>query len=123
MALKDHFDGMVFSGALGRRNRTRFSSPAPSRKPPPQSSGKYFFSMTRAQTSKLQSPPAGTAGTIAASMICALLPRVPRARAEPAQAPIDDEGLPITLRNSRRVSGFFRNSPSMVEVTMLTPVL
>src|ERR1700679_259276 len=34
-----------------------------------------------------------------------------------------DAGLPMTLRNSRRVSGFLRNSPCIAEVTMLTPVL
>jgi len=32
-------------------------------------------------------------------------------------------GLPMMFRNSRRVSLFSRKAPSMVEVTMVTPVL
>ena len=32
-------------------------------------------------------------------------------------------GLPISARGSRRVSGFLRNSPGMVEVTVVTPGL
>src|SRR5579863_5947768 len=34
-----------------------------------------------------------------------------------------DAGLPMMLRNSRRVTSLVRKSPSMVEVTMVTPVL
>jgi hypothetical protein len=34
-----------------------------------------------------------------------------------------DDGLPITLRNSRRVRWLVRNSPCIAEVTMVTPVL
>src|SRR5262249_13290763 len=36
---------------------------------------------------------------------------------------IDETGLPMMGRNSRRVSGFLRNSPSIVDVTMVTPGL
>jgi hypothetical protein len=40
------------------------------------------------------------------------------ARRPCAQPSKFEAGLPITLRNSRRVSGFLRNSPSMDDVTM-----
>ena len=40
-----------------------------------------------------------------------------------SHASMVEDGLPITLRNSRRVSGLVRNSPSIDDVTMLTPGL
>src|SRR6185437_7267890 len=51
------------------------------------------------------------------------LPRERKRVGGRAHQPMDDWGLPITARNSRRVISLERKSPSMVDVTMETPVL